>query len=1383
MNRLYVSIVLICVLLSTLSAKMTILKNSPGQLVLEYEFDAPTLQFDRSRKGNIIVTDECGSAVQSRTGVILPAEMINVAADPGSPVSVSVKVITSGEFSLSNIHRSEKSLYPEIESGSMHTTPVNRTIQGATMQSFFVTPIRFQAGRSKLSYATKLQVTISYVAQRGRRQVSNEDLQKAVVNPEAFRFDGSPRRSFAASRREGTYVKSDEKAIVFSVDNGISTKLDQETNVEHSCNGVYSLSPSELSYLGSNIPVGELRVRAGYRMVYDTITPAPEKIPPSLQEVDVLVRDKNGDGFFNGSDELLFYGSALHFWFFNKYVDRIDTITEGLTVVYDTIYAGVWDFRFNDFDYKRHYWVTRGIGSAMERAEAVVGPGVPQSTGLKLRRSKIPSNLTTPDDVYMGHASRDWKWQTVDEVVSTFTGTLETYNASVTDSVGVRLWIPKKRKSYNSDAYVIIGTDSTDLELDDGVSNWYYGPISAENFTFEATSKNGNDFYYDVSSFDMRYRRNLDMSSSSVLHFFSEEARGVATYTITNVPAAYTLVLRLDELHNTTEIIDTIVSGGSYSFTDSTGLGYEYYLVSEGSGAYKTVSEATTFPNYAYHATNSYVKRAITTHTTNNDYIIVTSPELLAYADTLASYKVAAGLQPVIFSTEDIYREFSGGAVDPTAIRNAMTLLRASTGELKYLLLFGGGHYDYKGYISSERNHLLPYLDDDEILIEDFFGYLDAGEDVSKQALSDLYIGRVPAKDVIDAGRYVEKYKELEANEVSTGDWENRIVLINDDDSQKGKIDPVRGHEVSSDLVNDEIVAKKSDILIQEINLFEYPFGAGFTKPKAKEALFNYIKEGSLAINYFGHGAYHAISDEDLFLSSDMSTLTNFNRGKYFIFSAFSCSVGFFDLPDRDAIASELLFIEGGGAIASVSSTRTAYHDSNQKFGRAYFRELLDSTDAVRSLGSAYGIAKSFHNLNRYALLGDPAYAPYSARRTMPLVLKNGNGVPANSFKVFENITIEGTLPSEIASQANNHIVISLQNQPRLDEKRKDGGGPANRDVTYDIPGEILYKSTPIAITGNSFSHVITVPRSISQDTVGVNIKAFVYNSSSQVASAIVDTFIVNGVNLDGIDTTDKVGPQIRTRVAESGNALIGDGGEFADAGAKIVVDGFRNTAVPHDDGDTAYIDQVVLEFVISDSSGVDYFYNNAGEGITLEIKGIQSLENVNAKFQSTDGSKSGTIAYELKKEDVPGVGEYEMIITARDILGNVTREKYILDIKSMGEEQYNMGEFFCYPSPVSMGQTTRFWFNPKNSLVTKASLKIFTLDGRLIRHIKDVNSGYTWDLTDQRGNKLSPNVYMYRLYIERELRKDETAVNGGEYKTEVIKSPIRKLVIYPPAG
>jgi hypothetical protein len=52
--------------------------------------------------------------------------------------------------------------------------------------------------------------------------------------------------------------------------------------------------------------------------------------------------------------------------------------------------------------------------------------------------------------------------------------------------------------------------------------------------------------------------------------------------------------------------------------------------------------------------------------------------------------------------------------------------------------------------------------------------------------------------------------------------------------------------------------------------------------------------------------------------------------------------------------------------------------------------------------------------------------------------------------------------------------------------------------------------------------------------------------------------------------------------------------------------------------------------------------------------------------------------------------------------------------------------------------------------------------------------------LTDQRGQKLSPNVYLYRLFVKRYVRADDSYQTSAT-KTEIIKSEIKKLVIYPP--
>ena len=71
-------------------------------------------------------------------------------------------------------------------------------------------------------------------------------------------------------------------------------------------------------------------------------------------------------------------------------------------------------------------------------------------------------------------------------------------------------------------------------------------------------------------------------------------------------------------------------------------------------------------------------------------------------------------------------------------------------------------------------------------------------------------------------------------------------------------------------------------------------------------------------------------------------------------------------------------------------------------------------------------------------------------------------------------------------------------------------------------------------------------------------------------------------------------------------------------------------------------------------------------------------------------------------------------------------------------------------------------------------SIKIFTLSGKLVKVFPDAINGQPWDLTDQRGNRLPPNVYLYQVTAKM--------IGGGMTGNEkIVKSPIRKLVIHPP--
>jgi hypothetical protein len=133
-------------------------------------------------------------------------------------------------------------------------------------------------------------------------------------------------------------------------------------------------------------------------------------------------------------------------------------------------------------------------------------------------------------------------------------------------------------------------------------------------------------------------------------------------------------------------------------------------------------------------------------------------------------------------------------------------------------------------------------------------------------------------------------------------------------------------------------------------------------------------------------------------------------------------------------------------------------------------------------------------------------------------------------------------------------------------------------------------------------------------------------------------------------------------------------------------------------------------------------------------------------------------------------IGAYDLIVTSQDLQGNLSKTAFKLEITD--ENEPTLDHVFNTPNPVRMGQTTRFFFYPSTAqpyLNARFVVKIFSLSGKLLRVFKDAMNGETWDLRDQSGYQLPPNIYLYQV--------------TGYYSkiAKIIKSPIKKLIIHPP--
>jgi hypothetical protein len=192
------------------------------------------------------------------------------------------------------------------------------------------------------------------------------------------------------------------------------------------------------------------------------------------------------------------------------------------------------------------------------------------------------------------------------------------------------------------------------------------------------------------------------------------------------------------------------------------------------------------------------------------------------------------------------------------------------------------------------------------------------------------------------------------------GDWRQRVLLVADGQESK--------FAAQSDALADESVPPSYEVV--------RIYAASVDEPQ--DATARELGEGSLLVNYAGHGSIDAWSEDRLFSSQDVASLTNDGRQPMMIMM--SCLLGFFDHPERQAMAEELLLAEDGGAIAVLAPSSLTLSSDQGPLDRALVKALL--SDEVPTVGLAIMEVKRSLPLETegqrdvietFTLFGDPA--------------------------------------------------------------------------------------------------------------------------------------------------------------------------------------------------------------------------------------------------------------------------------------------------------------------------------------------------------------------------------------------------------------------------
>ncbi|MDI6779352.1 MAG: type IX secretion system sortase PorU [Bacteroidota bacterium] len=835
-------------------------------------------------------------------------------------------------------------------------------------------------------------------------------------------------------------------------------------------------------------------------------------------------------------------------------------------------------------------------------------------------------------------------------------------------------------------------------------------PRSELKIKFTSNSSSGLGY---LDWFEIFYSRGLT-SQNDIFSFHTQDTTAVAKYNIIGFSSNDIQVFDVSEFQNAKVVTSPVMANSvTFQLQLNSGMLREIYAV--GPTGYKTVSNLTKVNNQNLHGVVSYGDSI--------QFIIISHSEFKNAANRLKNHRegiVPDRLRTLVVDVDEIYNEFGGGLSSPMAIRNFLKFayysLPAQT--LKYVLLLGDGDYDYKRITTSGPNWIPAwetpesYTSINSYVSEDPFVAFDNSGRVF------LAVGRLAIRSLTEANAVVDKIIDYEKNPVRDP-WKMRATFVADDG-------PAAGYDEGSMHTDDAesvVSVTPNSIEQRKIYIVEYPTvvtSVGRRKPTANQAIVKQINDGTLLLNFNGHGNPRLWTHEQVFVrETDFPLLQN--KNKYFFLVAATCNFSQFDGTGDQSGGEILVNKPNSGAIGVFAATRAVSAPANRVLNMQLYREIFRFDAAAQLIPQRFGDAvyrakQIYNEINdrKFFLLGDP-----SVRIGLPK--RSGTIDSINSKYADRPIKLQALQRVSLAGNVREPSSFSVSN---FTGKAQVVVYDANKYVPvpewpyfrpYKTSGGIIFKGES-SISNGKFNSEFIIPKDISYDTLNGRITLYFWNEETD-GMGYTENF-----QIDGTDTTavnDGKGPEISIYF----NARSFQPGDVVPEAPLLIAD-------------------------LKDESGI----NASGAGVGHRIEAW--LDNQTESIDITPYYKSkvntfqeGTVEYQFGKL-TPGT--HSIKIRAWDVFNNTSTNETIFDV--LTAQGLKITDVYNYPNPFSA--STIFTFHHNQIVSVDAEIKIYTIAGRLIQSIKESNINdkfvrIEWDGRDRDGDKLANGIYLYKVVLK----------------------------------
>ncbi len=1095
---------------------------------------------------------------------------------------------------------------------------------------------------------------------------------------------------------------------------GASSVLSQGTwyKMAVTANGIYKVTYSQLKNAGvpvDNIDLSTIKIynNGGEELPENPTAPRPA----GLMENAIYVYDANGTGKFAQNDYILFYGRGTKGW---NWDTTSNTFSHYVNAYSDTNY----------------YFITWG-GGAGERMAVL--PSV-HSTNYYRPQSFVSGIFQDSSMFNLLGSGQNWYGP---ELQPGNTGTNSAfylyenklYGLDPSQQIEYRVELASRSDVYN---YFDIYENSTGADLgsipgglvDLGADTGPYaialpvktafgsGNLPGDRSVFKVayTASSASSVGY-VDWIEILYHR-FFQSVGDVLNFYAPDTTANEYYAVSGFSSNNVKVFDVSDFSNVAMVQPDSVNNGTVYFGTSTLPKTRKQFYAVGDNGYRSVSGISFVGN-------SNLRGDLA----GADLIIVTAPQFMKQANELASWKVGHdGLKTQVATTTDIYDEFGCGIPDPTAIRDFLKYSYTNDQLTpSYVILFGSGTYDYKSIAAPDTEFVPPYESPESLdqvytyCTDDYFVQFTAP---LTQTPISMVIGRLPARTQADADAIVGKIEEYEASP-DYGIWRNLITFVGDQGVTTAGGNDYSLHTDQADVLASNYTPNSFDQ--QKIYLVLYPVvntSQGRREPQAADAIVNQVNQGTLLINFVGHGAPNLWSYTHVFENSVTIPQLK-NKAQLAVWVAATCDFSRDDSPTQQSGGELLVNDPNGGAIGVVSATRVVYSSENATINQDFFTYLFRRNaqgDATR-IGEALFKAKEqdYQALTyvKYNYLGDPTVRLGMPQYKATIDSLNGQSlVQTRYIRALDKLKIEGTVfhpDGTVWSSLSSTGLVTIY----------DSDKPVyvplwNR--TYLFQGSILFRGQ-VSISNGKFEAETVIPKDISYSDKQGKIELY-FQAGGSDGLGYTRNVIVGGTDTSAVN--NHIAPQISIYF-DSKNFRNGD---VVSSHPTMIVD---------------------LHAV----NGLNLSDVAIGHGLEATFDGGQSVNLAPYYTGTLNSYQDGTVKYPVTQDLT--YGNHSVTVRAFDVFNNEGQANATFDVQT--DTALTLMNVYNYPNPFR--NSTAFTFQRTDAggsgEPVNVTIKVFTLSGRLIRTIRaygitDTFVKIEWNGLDSEGDRLANGVYLYTV-------------------------------------